>query len=203
MTEAQEPTKSPETNRSSGASGAAHRANGAASALDARLSGPLAPLEKSLDDIFGSKASYQLPVGFKDFLVKVAPWLSLASGIFGLLSALSLWRLATSVNEFVDYANELSAAYGGTVQTRDTGVLLWVSLAMIVLFSVLAFLAFPGLRARKKTGWNIMFYSMLASVLYSIVSMFYYGGFGSLLGSLIGTAIGLFLLFQVRSRYTT
>lgn len=202
MTEAQELSGSKDTNHRGGMAGAGHKTNGAASSLDARLSGPLAPLEKSLDDIFGSKASYQLPVGFKDFLVKVAPWLSLASGILGLLSALSLWRLASSVNEFVDYANQLSVAYGGPVQARDTGFLLWVSLAMIVLFSILAFLAFPGLRARKKVGWNIMFYSMLASVLYSVVSIFYYGGFGSLVGSLIGTAIGLYLLFQVRSRYT-
>jgi hypothetical protein len=33
--------------------------------------------------------------------------------------------------------------------------------------------------------------------------LFYYGGgFGSFIGSLLGAIIGLYLLFQVRSRYT-
>lgn len=203
MTEAHESRRPANENRRGAATGAERKANSAALALDARLSGPLAPLENALDDLLGEKASYQLPTGFKDFLVKVAPWASLASGILGLLTAISLWRVGHYVNQMADYANQLSAMYGAPTRAGNLGVLFWISIVMILIFAALAFMAFPGLRARKKIGWNIMFYSMLASVLYSVVSLFYYGGgFGSFIGSLLAAIIGLYLLFQVRSRYT-
>ena len=43
-------------------------------------------LEGSLNEVFGKNAP-ALPKGFKDFLVKIAPWLSLIGGLFGLLGA--------------------------------------------------------------------------------------------------------------------
>lgn len=180
---------------------AQRHADNAAHALDAKLSGPLAPLEEALDGIFGEKASFQLPKGIKETLVKVAPWLALIGGILGILSAYNLWRWAHRVNEITD---SLNYAFGGLVpqQSGDLGLMFWLSIVATLLFSVLALLAFPGLRAKKKVGWNLMFYSMLANIAYGIVSLFYSGGgAGSLLMSLIVSAIGFYILFQVRSQY--
>ena len=73
---------------------------------------------------------------------------------------------------------------------------------MTLLFSVLAFLAFPGLRAKKKIGWNLMFYSMLANIVYGVISLFYEnGGISALISALIMSAIGFYILFQIRDRY--
>jgi hypothetical protein len=180
------------------------RATEAAEALSAKFSGPLAPLEKSLNEIFGEKAPYKIPKSGRETLVKIAPWLSLASGIFGIISALGLWRAAHRVNEVINSVNQFSAAFGAPVQKAPTlGLFFWLSLVMLVVFALLALLAFPGLKAKKKTtGWNLMFFSSIASVLYGLVSLFYDGGgVSSFVGTLIGTAIGLYLLFQVRSHY--
>lgn len=183
------------------ANAAEKKAARAAETLDKKLSGPLAPLEKSLDGVFGEKSGFSLPKGVKEGIVKIAPWLALLSGVVGILSAISLWRTAHAVNVWVDYANRLSASLGGPT-TNNLGVTFWLSLVALVLFSLLALLAFPGLRDRKKNGWNLVFYSMLAQVAYGVVSLFYSGGgFGSLVMSLISASIGFFLLFQVRSYY--
>lgn len=191
----QEPTKTTTTS-------AEQRASGAANALDAKLSGPLAPLEKSLDDVFGSKAQYQLPANIKDLLVKLAPWLALLSGILGILGAIGLWSAAHMVNEMTSFYGAYSPAY--TQAVNQMNAVFWIALIMDLIFSGLALLAFPGLKARKKVGWNLMFYSTLLSIVYSIVSGFYYntGIVSSLIGAVIGAVIGFYILFQVRSRYT-
>lgn len=195
-------TKESKSTSKEKASSAEQRADSAAAVVSAKLSGPLAPLEKSLDNVFGEKAAYKLPKNAKDVLVKIAPWLTLASGVLGILSAISLWRAAHYVNEWVDYANQISASFGGPTQANKLGLFFWLSLASLLLFSVLAFLAFPGLKNRKKTGWNLVFYSALASLVLSVVSLFYEGGgFGSFLMTGLASALGLYLLFQVRSYY--
>lgn len=178
------------------------KANEAANAISAKFSGPLAPLEKSLNEVLGEKAPYKIPKNGREFLVKIAPWLSLAGGIVGIISAAGLWRAAHYVNQWVDYANRLSASIGGPTQGNRLGVFFWLSLIALVGFSLLSLLAFPGLKAKKKTGWNLMFLSSLASFVYAVVSLFYDGGgFGSFAGTAIGTVLGLYLLFQVRSYY--
>jgi hypothetical protein len=180
---------------------AQRHANNAANALDSKLSGPLAPLEQALNGIFGEKAPYQLPKGLKETLVKIAPWLALIGGVLGVLSAYNLWKWAHRANEIADSINNL---YGGLVprQDLDLGLMFWLSIATTLLFSALALIAFPGLRAKKKVGWNLMFYSMLANIAYGVVSLFYSGGgAGSLIMSLIVSAIGLYILLQVRSQY--
>ena len=169
----------------------------AAHALDAKLRGPLAPLEMALDGVFGKKAAYQLPTDIKQLLVKFAPWLSLVAGILGVLSAVNMWRAA-------HYVNRTSEAFGVSeyVLPSQLSVMFWISLAMTILFSVLALLAFPGLKAEKKVGWNFMFYSMLANVLYGVVSLFYGGGgLSSFIFALIMSAVGFYILFQVRDQY--
>ncbi len=47
-----------------------------------------------------------------------------------------------------------------------------------------------------------MFYAFLVNVIYGIFILFTdYGGLGSLIGAVIGSAIGLYLLFQIRGNY--
>jgi hypothetical protein len=81
----------------------------------------------------------------------------------------------------------------------------WVGLALLVVQAVLFLVAFPSLRAFKKGGWNILFWAALVNVVYDVVyNLFGYGymNFGQLLFSLIGAAVGLYLLFQIRPVYT-
>ncbi len=80
--------------------------------------------------------------------------------------------------------------------------MIWLSIAVLVVEALLYIAAFNPTKARKKSGWDLLFYALLVNVAYGIVVAFtYYGGIGRLLGSLIGSAIGFYFLFQIRASY--
>jgi uncharacterized membrane protein HdeD (DUF308 family) len=165
-------------------------------------------LETKMAEIFVDKAP-KLPQGGKNFIVSVAPWLTLIGGVLSLLAGLSLWRWAHAANGAADYVNDLCNAYavnaGACADVSDARLNLWVWLAIAVLIvqGVLYLLAFPGLRDRKKKGWDYVFYAALVSIVYSIVSLFTgYNAASNFIGALIGALISFWLLFQVRSAYT-
>jgi hypothetical protein len=63
-------------------------------------------------------------------------------------------------------------------------------------------MAFPATKARTKRGWDLMFYALLVNIVYGVIILFSnYGGVGNFIFSLIGSAIGLWLLFQIRGKY--
>lgn len=159
-------------------------------------------VENKLDELFVKKAP-ALPEGFKEWLVKYLPWINLVLGLFSLYSVYVIWHWAHYANNLINYANEISAAYGGTQIAADRlSVGIWIGLVFLTIETLLYIVAFPATRARKKSGWNLLFYALIVNVLYGVVMLFTsYGGFGTLLGSLIGTAIGLYILFQIRAKY--
>lgn len=162
------------------------------------------PLEKSLDDLFVKQAP-ALPAGGKKFIVQYLPWINLILGLISLYTAWVLWNWAHVANNFVNYANSISAAYGGpTVATNRLSVGLWIGIAVLAVEALLYIAAFPGTKARKKSGWNLLYYALLLNIVYGVVVLFTsYGGVGNLIGAIIGSAIGLYLLFQIRSSYST
>lgn len=166
-------------------------------------------LETKLSEIFEKKAP-QIPAGGKKVIVQWAPWVSLVVGIFTLLAAWSLWHWAHVANTALDYVNNLCNAYGSYAgsscnSVADHRLSLWVWLALIVLLveGVLYVMAFPGLRDRKRQGWKYLYYGALVNVAYAVVSLFTsYNAVGNFIGALIGSAIGFWILFQIRSSYS-
>jgi uncharacterized membrane protein YccC len=62
--------------------------------------------------------------------------------------------------------------------------------------------AFSGLNERAKRGWDLLFYGALLNIAYAVVSLFTdYDKVGHFLGALVGSAIGFYLLFQIREFY--
>lgn len=160
-------------------------------------------LEKQLNEIFGKQAP-QMPDGGKKFLVKWAHIFVLVGGFVSLFFAWGLWIASHAVNRLVDYANELSKAYGSgqTVSTASMTVWVWLALALLAVEAVLYFMAYAPLKAHAKKGWNLLFYVSLLGVAYSIISLFIRDrGVGSFLLGLVGTAIGWWILFQIRPSY--
>lgn len=163
--------------------------------------GPLENLEKPLEDI--NKQLPPLPKKAKEFIVKYLPWLVLAVVVLTAWSAWVVWDWAHTANAFLNYANELSRAFGGTgVETTRLSLGIWLSLIVLIVEAIIYLLAFPGLKAMKKDGWNLLFLGSIVNVVYGLVIMFTsYGGFFNLITSLIGTAIGWYFLFQIREYY--
>lgn len=162
----------------------------------------LKPLETALNDLFVKKAP-PLPSNGKKALVQYLPWINLVFGVLALLTALGLYHAAHTVNSLIDYANQLSAATGGSkVITNHLTFVVWFSIVTLAIEGLLYLAAFSATRDRKKSGWDLMFYALLVNVVYGVVAAFTdYGGAGRLIGALIVSAIGGYLLFQIRASY--
>lgn len=164
----------------------------------------LKPLEDKLAEVF--KAAPKLSDNVKKSLVNSwYPWVALIFGILQLLAVWSLWSVGHRANELVNYANDLSRAFGGGTVTPDLGLFYWVALIFLAADAVILLLAYPGLKAKTKAGWDWLFLGSVLNLGYGVVSVFvddyYGGGIGRLFGALIGSVISFWLLFQVRDMY--
>jgi hypothetical protein len=166
------------------------------------MSSALESLEKNLDEVFEKNAP-PLSDGAKKWIVQYLPYINLVLGIVTLLAAWGLYNAAHTVNTLVDYANSLTAVSGVTTKVDHLNFTVWLALAVLAVEALLYIAAFPGTKARKKSGWNLLYYALLVNVVYGIIAVFTdYGGAGRLIGSVIGSAIGAYFLFQIRPAYS-
>jgi hypothetical protein len=79
----------------------------------------------------------------------------------------------------------------------------YVAMFILVAQGVLMLYAFSGLQARsKKRGWDILLLSVVANLVYSVVYVFTdSGSIMSLLLSLLGAVLSLYILAQVKGHY--
>lgn len=163
-------------------------------------------LESTLNEWFVKKAPFQLPVNGKKLLVQWLPWVNLLVGLVATLGALAAYQALMLAYSAGGAVHDVYAAYYGVttpvVSSYAIGPLAWLSLGVLVIEIVILFAAFPGLRMRKKSGWNLLFWSALLNVAYSLIYLFANQNIGGFISSAIGTIIGLYLLFQIRSSYT-
>lgn len=167
--------------------------------------GTLTNTENKLNDVFVKQAP-KLPENGKKALVEWAPVISLVIGVLTLLAGFQLWHWAHRAADFVNYAKDVCSAYSvsgcGIATASRFSFWLWLSVAVLLVEGTLYLLAYPGLKARAKAGWNYLFYGALVNVAYAVVSLFTdYDKVGHFLGALIGSAIGFYLLFQIRDAY--
>ncbi len=125
-----------------------------------------------------------LPVKVKDIIVKIAPYLAIVGVILSCLGLLS-------VLAFLSSGYGAMMAYAGAMPVTNLYIALVISVVIILIYII----AIPGLFKRKKSAWNLMFYSQIISVLGSLINF-------NLISLIIGLLIGLYVLFQVRSYYT-
>ncbi len=165
----------------------------------------MALLKQAEDSMAGAfKSAPKLSDSSRESLVNIWPWLALIGGILQALGAYWLFSWARTANSFVDYANNLSRAFGGEeVVSSRWSFWVWVALAVLVVEAVLLLMAYPKLKRREKGGWDLLFLTGLINVVYAVVSLLIdgRGGFGSLVFNLIISAVIFWLLFETRSKY--
>jgi len=146
----------------------------------------LKSLEENLDEYLGKKAP-PLPGNWKEFLVKIAPYLAIIGVILGVPGILALLGLSTFVVPL--------GTLGGIVSGRPfLGVGYLINVLFLGAVVVLEALSISPLFKRAKTGWNYMYYATLLGAVQNIIN-FNVGGL------VIGTLLSLYLLFQVRPLY--
>lgn len=153
----------------------------------------LQSLEKSLNELFVDKAP-ALPLGLRKWLGQYAWVFSLIGLIFGILGSLALLPLVG-----------LGSVIGSTINDGGFVLFIWVSLLVLVGYTVLLGVATPKLKRMEKAGWDLIFYSNLFFIAYNLFNWLRYISFGSLFGlvwDLLWAAFGLYVVFQVRSQFT-
>lgn len=167
--------------------------------MSKQLNGLEAKLDKTVKDL-----PFQLPEKSRKAIVEYMPWITLFIGVLSLWAAYALWNLARVAERFIDLSNSLSKIYGGENIARGNLTLaVWLGVALLAIEGVLYLLAFPALKAKKKAGWNLLFYGALLNLVHGVVMLFNdYGGVGRLFSTLLGSAVGLYFLFQIRSHYS-
>ena len=117
----------------------------------------------------------------KEVLVQYGPWVMVVMLVSRFLFLLAAIGLGAFLAPFAVLGGANAAAF--TVGTL-------FSLASLV-FEVVAL---PGLFKRKKSEWNLLFYSNLVSIAGSVVAL-------NVVGALLTAVISFYFLFQVRSMY--
>lgn len=144
-----------------------------------------------------------LPKSSKEMLAQIWPWLALIGGVLQAFAALAVWRLLTWTSQWEGVADYYARATGvdvGPSALDKTAI--YIGVVVLVIDAVILLAAFSPLRARLRRGWDLLFLAALLNVVYSVVSIFISGrGFGSFIFSLLGSAVGFYLLYQVKELY--
>lgn len=133
--------------------------------------------------IFFEKKVPSLPMGAKDVIVKLAPWLVLLLTVLLLPAFLGVVGLSTALTPMYYYG--WGAQRGGFLLLQGL-----FTVALIILYV----LALPGLYKRARSGWQYMYYAALLGVVRNLVTF-------DVSGLVIGSVISLYVLFQVRAMY--
>ena len=104
----------------------------------------------------------------------------------------------------INYANQISQyTTGVSVGYSSTDkIVIYGGIALLVINAVIFLMAFAPLKLKAQRGWDLLFLASLINIVYGVAQIFISGrGVGDFILSLIGTAIGLYLLFQVKDYY--
>lgn len=139
-------------------------------------------LTKFLEEYLVEKVP-ALPKNVKEFLVKYAYLLNIIGIVLTIPAILSILGIGAMFTVY-------TAGFG----LAAFGLMSWLALAFMAVGLGLRVLALPGLKARTIKGWEYTYYAALLNAVYSLINF-------DLGGLIIGTAISLYFIFQVKSYY--
>ena len=123
-----------------------------------------------------------LPESAKEWIVKALPWIIIIASILMLPAVFAIFGLGAMFGTL------------GVLAGYTVGFSYYLIWAISVVMFVMQLSAVKGLMSRRISGWNILFYVSILSVISGIVS-------GSLFSAIIAVVIELYLLFQIKSYY--
>ncbi len=149
------------------------------------LKGSISKFEAFLDEYMVKKAPFALPTGLKEFLVAVAPYITIVAAILSIPIILAAIGLSAFLTPFSILAGN---GFGW-------GFFSIISLLVAAVTLTMEVIAVPGLFKRTRSAWRLIFYASIASVLGSIISI------SGVLSGIIGAIIGWYILFQIKDMY--
>ena len=148
--------------------------------------GEQAPKEEAPKDLMGfldyylvKKAPFQIPDEAKEWIVQYGPWITIVLLVLTLPALLVVMGIGAVLVPF-----------GGVGYATGFG---YLTLGLIVQIG-LTLAALPGLFARRLSGWRLLFYARIVSLVFTLLA-------GGIVGALVGGLISMYILFQVRALY--
>jgi hypothetical protein len=123
-----------------------------------------------------------LPKNAKELLVKYMPLIALIFGIIGILLSLAGIAALTTLAPLA----LITAVHGFSGG--------FFALIFGLASSILLFAAYSGTKAHKISGWNMLFWSEVVSLIGSLVSL-------NIIQGIISALISFYLLYQIKSYY--
>ncbi len=141
----------------------------------------------------------------RESVAKAMPVVALVFGILQLVAAYGVWRLSRVVEALDSFARAVSSVYNQSYGLSFFDkTLIYAGVLVLIADAVILLMAYDPLSKRKKKGWDLLFLGALLNLAYGILSIFIDGrGIGSLIISLIGSGLGMWLLFQIRGKYSS
>lgn len=131
-----------------------------------------------------------LPQGIVDFLVTIAPWLVGLSGLVSLFGGISS---ILNSNNF--------ATWGLVAPLIQINPMYFILTGIVsILMGVLYLMAFSPLRQRALEGWMYLFWGLVLGIVQSLIGIAF--NFGNVVGLVVGTLIGLYILFEIKKEYS-
>ena len=162
----------------------------------------LQKVENGLGKLFESAP--KISESGRESVAKAMPVIALVFGILQLVAAYGVWRLSRVVEALDSFARAISVNYNQSYGlSAFDKTLIYAGVLVLVADAVILLMAYDPLSKRKKKGWDLLFLGALLNVAYGVLSVFISGrGVGSLLISLVGSGLGMWLLFQIRGKYS-
>lgn len=129
------------------------------------------------------KSPVQLPKGFKDFLVKLAPIVSLILGVLAALGALTVFGIGSLLSPF--------ALLGGGAAVLGSA---FIGAGFLAVIAVLYLMAYSGLKTHSMNGWKMLFYVQVLYLVNGLLGL-------NILNTLVSALISFYFLFQIREYY--
>lgn len=150
------------------------------------IKGLLTQLETFLDEYMVKKAPFHIPIGGKEFIASVSPYLIILGAIIFIPTLIAALGLTAVLSPF--------AMMGGGYHAWSWGWFGMISLITGTVALVFEIIAIPGLFKRTRASWRLVYYATVISLVGGILSL-------NLVGALVGAIISWYILFQVKELY--
>lgn len=148
-----------------------------------QLMGFIAKVEAWLDEYMVKKAPFQIPMGGKEFIATIAPYLVIIGIVLFVMSLPVLLGLGAMGSALGMMGGHMGWGYAVMISTLT-------SLVVVIIEAI----ALPGLFKRTQASWRLVFYATLVSFVGNVLAL-------NLIGAVIGGIIGWYIIFQIKELY--
>jgi hypothetical protein len=144
-------------------------------------------LEGIFDTYLREKAPFQFPAKVREWIVKYGPWISLV--------LLILTALVVIPGLFIILGlTAVTLPYQAMGTVKSMGPIDYLAILISLAVLVMEAMAIPALLKRKLSGWKLVYYASLLSIVSSLLT-------GAIVSAILSLVIGMYILFQIRSYY--